>query len=489
MTVSVDDVPQGIPAPGDVLSGKYQIERVIGMGGMGVVLAAQHVTLGQRVAVKLLLPHVAKLPEAAKRFLREARASTNLRSEHVARVLDVGTQDNGAPYMVMEYLEGKDLHQLASSQSFLPIAASVDYVLQAAEALAEAHTLGIVHRDLKPANLFLTTHADGSGLVKVLDFGISKATLPGESGITATDAVLGSPGYMSPEQIRSAKHVDQRADIWGIGVSLYELLTGQPPFDGASVAAVSVQIVLETPKLAHELRPDVPEGLSRVVARCLEKDPAKRYPNMAELAAALLPFGPTGSAAAVERVRRIGRGSMPFAATIAASDPDLQSQISAGTNGTWESPKPGAQRKRAVALGVGGLFVVGALLASVFVLGRRSTDRPASEETATGRAAAASVGTAQRPTSQPAPATQLPAGQAVPTSPTRAEPPAMPDPAPVGAASSAAAARPSPLVKRGPASQRALCPKGQTASNGHCCPSGLVWQKGGCDRPLAVSLP
>jgi serine/threonine protein kinase len=480
VTGFLDDVPQGIPSPGDVLSEKYQIERVIGMGGMGIVLAAQHLTLGQRVAVKMLLPHVAKLPEAAKRFLREARACTNLRSEHVARVLDVGTQDNGSPYMVMEYLEGRDLHQLASTQSPLPIAASVDYVLQAAEALAEAHTMGIVHRDLKPANLFLTTHADGSGLVKVLDFGISKATLPGESGITATDAVLGSPGYMSPEQIRSAKHVDQRADIWGIGVSLYELLTGEPPFDGASVAAVSVQIVLETPKLAHELRHDVPEGLSRVVARCLEKDPAKRYPNMAELAAALLPFGPSGSAAAVDRIRRIGRGSVPFAATIAASDPDLQSQISAGTNGTWESPKAGAQRKRAVVFGVGGVLVVGALLASVFALGRHSADGPQTEDKARRRAAATV-----------APAVQTPASRQVepPSATSATEPPKTHDQAPAGAASSPVAASPSPSAKRSPPSQRAICPKGQTPSGGHCCPSGLVWQKTGCDRPLAVSLP
>jgi eukaryotic-like serine/threonine-protein kinase len=479
VTVTVDDVPQGIPSPGDILSGKYQIERVIGMGGMGVVLAAQHVTLGQRVAVKLLLPHIAKLPEAGKRFLREARASTNLRSEHVARVLDVGTQDNGSPYMVMEYLEGRDLHQLASTQSRLPIAASIDYVLQAAEALAEAHTLGIVHRDLKPANLFLTTHADGSALVKVLDFGISKATLPGESGITATDAVLGSPGYMSPEQIRSAKHVDQRADIWGLGVSLYELLTGQPPFDGASVAAVSVQIVLETPKLTHELRPDVPEGLSRVVARCLEKDPAKRYPNMAELAAALLPYGPSNSSTAVERIRRIGRGSMPFAATLAASDPDLHSQVSAGTNGTWESPKGAAQRKRAVALGVGGVLVVGGLFASVFVLGRHSADRPAGREIATGRAGASVA---------PADQTPMVQGDPAPTSSVAAEPVAQPERV-VSAASAPVAASSSAPAKRRPSPQRAVCPKGQSPSNGHCCPGGLVWQKGGCDRPLAVSLP
>jgi eukaryotic-like serine/threonine-protein kinase len=477
--LTTNDATEGIPVPGDVLSGKYQIERVIGMGGMGVVLAARHITLGQRVAIKMLRPEIAKLPEAAERFLREARASTNLRSEHVARVVDVGTRDNGAPYMVMDYLEGKDLHELANGPSPLDIASAVAYILQAAEALAEAHSVGIVHRDLKPANLFLTSSADGSPLVKVLDFGISKATLPGERGITATDAVLGSPGYMSPEQIRSAKHVDQRADIWGIGVSLYELLTGQPPFDGASVAAVSVQIVLETPKLAHQLRPDVPPALSQVVQRCLEKEPAKRYQNMAELAAALLPFGPKDSASAVERIRRIARGSVPFAATIAASDPDLQSQISAGTNGTWESPKPGAQRKRALAIGVGGLLLAGAVLASVFALGRRSADRSAGAEVEQRRSPA----TAASESTQVA----QPESAAAATAP--GEPAALPVQAPVAPSSSVASVAARPANKAGPSVQRGACPKGQTLSNGHCCPNGLVWQKGGCDRPLAVSLP
>ncbi len=480
MTEQGAELPPGVPAAGDVLSGKYEIERMLGKGGMGVVFAARHVTLGQRVAVKMLLPQVAKLPEAAERFLREARASTNLRSQHVARVVDVGTQDNGAPYMVMEYLEGKDLHQLASTQSMLPIAASVGYILQAAEALAEAHTLGIVHRDLKPANLFLTTHADGSPLVKVLDFGISKATLPGERGITSTDAVLGSPGYMSPEQIRSAKHVDQRADIWGIGVSLYELLTGVPPFDGASVAAVSVQIVLETPKLAHELRSDVPPELSRVVHRCLEKDPAARYQNMAELAAALLPFAPSGATAAVERIKRIARGSVPFAATVASSDSDTETRASPATNGTWESPRPGAPRKRMVALGLAALLVVGAVLASVFALGQRSADRAAGNDMH--RAASGPSLSSQPSAREVAEPASSEAARPEPSA-TAQQQPSLPS-----ASEAAASSRPrTPTPTRAP--QRPLCPKGQSMSSGHCCPNGLVWQKGGCDRPLAVSLP
>jgi serine/threonine-protein kinase len=468
------DALRGLPVPGEVLSGKYEIERVLGMGGMGVVLAARHVGLGQRVAVKMLRPEIARLPEAAERFLREARASTTLRSEHVARVLDVGKLDNGAPYMVMEFLEGKDLHALASGQSQLPIAASVGYMLQAAEALAEAHATGIVHRDLKPANLFLTAGADGSPLVKVLDFGISKANLPGERGITATDAVLGSPGYMSPEQIRSAKHVDQRADVWGLGVTLYELLTGVPPFDGASVAAVSVQIVLETPKLVHERRPDIPQALSEVVRRCLEKEPGKRYGSMAELAEALLPFAPAGSAPAVERIRRISRGSIPFGATLNASDLSPMGQVSAGTDGNWERPKERIQRRMLV-LVAGAVFVVAVLLASVFALGRRSAEDTSAPEASAHRA------------SQTAPA---------------AAPP-LPEPRPAAVPSAAAAsvavpmqpvpsASAEPVTRRVPVSRpapKAQCPKDQVFTNGHCCPRGLVWQNGGCDRPLATSLP
>jgi hypothetical protein len=201
---------------------------------------------------------------------------------------------------------------------------------------------------------------------------------------------------------------------------------------------------------------------------------------MAELAAALLPFGPKDSASAVERIRRIARGSVPFAATIAASDPDLQKQISAGTNGTWESPEPGAQRKRAVALGVTGLLLVGALLASVFALGRRSADRPAAGDAGQGRSP---VTAASGPTPP-----QLAQPEAASAAVARGEPVA-PVPAPVAPSSSVAAVAARPPSKAGPSVQRGACPKGQTLSNGHCCPNGLVWQKGGCDRPLAVSLP
>ena len=311
------DAVSGLPRAGDRIAGKYQVEQVLGAGGMGVVVAARHVALKQQVAVKFLLPSATRFPDATARFLREAQAAVAIRSEHVARVLDVGTLETGAPYMVMEYLAGTDLRRLLQARGALPVAEAVDFVLQAGEAIAEAHALGIVHRDLKPANIFLTHRADGSSLVKVLDFGLSKMSAEetgGERGLTATDVVAGSPEYMSPEQVRSLKNVDGRADIWALGVVLYELLTGRRPFGGPTAAAVCASVAADTPAPVRSHRADIPEGLERVIGACLEKDRNRRIATMGELAAALAPFAGACSAASIERVGRLspmgaGRGS------------------------------------------------------------------------------------------------------------------------------------------------------------------------------------
>ena len=318
------DVATGQLRPGDWIAGKYQVERVLGAGGMGVVVAARHAALRQTVAVKLLLPSAMRFPDAPARFLREAQAAVAIRSEHVARVLDVGTLDTGAPYMVMEYLAGKDLRALARERGPLPLDEAVDFVLQSGEALAEAHSLGIVHRDLKPANIFLTTRADGSPLVKVLDFGLSKVTGSGpeqERGLTATDVVAGSPEYMSPEQVRSLKDVDGRTDIWALGVALYELLTGHRPFHGPTAAAVCASVAADTPAPVRSLRPDLPEGIAKVIEGCLVKDRNRRTSTMGELAAALAPFAPPESSPSIERIARMSAGSrasLPDAGTARA---------------------------------------------------------------------------------------------------------------------------------------------------------------------------
>lgn len=279
--------------PGTVLFGKYRIEDILGKGGMGVVMRAHHLQLDQPVAIKLLLPEVLDNRIIVQRFLREAQAAVKLRSEHVARVHDVGTLESGAPYMVMEYLDGVDLGDILRQQGPLAPGMAVDLILQACEGLAEAHVLGIVHRDIKPSNLFVIHRPDGSPLVKVLDFGISKAPGVGQDeDITSTEAVMGTPSYMSPEQMRSSKHVDARTDIWALGVVLYEALTGRRPFVADSFAGVCLQVVMEPPP---PLDIPLPSGLAEIVARCLEKQPDSRIQDMAELAAALEPYARTAS--------------------------------------------------------------------------------------------------------------------------------------------------------------------------------------------------
>jgi serine/threonine-protein kinase len=290
---------------GQVLAGKYRVDRIIGQGGMGVVVAATHLQLDEHVALKFLLPDAVRQPEVVERFAREARAASKIKSEHVARVIDVGTLETGAPYMVMEYLDGNDLAaELTKRPHGLPADEAVQYVLQALEALAEAHAIGIIHRDLKPGNLFLARRRDKSSSVKVLDFGISKVAVGPASAMTQTSSVMGSPLYMSPEQLMSAKHVDARSDIWSMGIVLYELLAGGPPYIADTMPEVVAKILQMPLPPLRQTRPGVPEELTQVVARCLAKDPAQRYANVADLARALTPFTPDGRRS-YERIARV----------------------------------------------------------------------------------------------------------------------------------------------------------------------------------------
>ncbi|MEM6786878.1 MAG: serine/threonine-protein kinase [Myxococcota bacterium] len=282
----------GFP-PGTLLAGKYEVVRLLGSGGMGEVYEATHQALGKRVAVKLLRADAASHPEFRQRFEREARAAASLRGPHAAQVSDVDVLTDGRPFLVMEYLEGRDLNDEMEARGPLPAPEAVDYILQTCSAMAEAHGRGIVHRDLKPHNLYLTD-SGGETVVKVLDFGISKVD-EGDASVTATSVAMGTPLYMAPEQMRSAKHVDARADIWSLGVILYELLAGKPPFDGDNPTAVIAAVTADDPTDLAQVRPDLPVALTRVVMAALRKDKERRPGSVLELGALLAPFSPAGT--------------------------------------------------------------------------------------------------------------------------------------------------------------------------------------------------
>ena len=277
-----------MPAIGDLIGGKFRIAETIGEGGMGVVLAAEHVDLRQAVAIKMLRPALAKEPDALARFLREARAAASIKSQHAVRIHDVGTTELGTPYMVMERLRGIGVDALLERESVLPVAQAVRIAIEAAEAVAEAHRIGIVHRDLKPSNLFLAIDESGAEVVKVLDFGISKRVTLDEAeasaSLTAPQTLLGSPQYMSPEQLRDPRSVDARADVWGLGVTLYELLTGHAPFESTSIPELCALIFNATPTRASAWRPEVPASLSDLLERCLAKAPGDRIASVEVLA-------------------------------------------------------------------------------------------------------------------------------------------------------------------------------------------------------------
>ncbi len=359
---------------GDVLAGKYRVDRVLGVGGMGVVVAAHHLHLDERVAIKFLLPDAMNNAEAVARFDREARAAVKIKSEHVARVIDVGKLETGAPYMVMEYLDGRDLAAWLAERGPLPVAQAVEFVLQACEAIAEAHALGIVHRDLKPANLYCIRRPDGALSIKVLDFGISKTTGMGASmGMTRTHTVMGSPLYMSPEQMESSRGVDARTDIWALGVILFELVTSQVPFQGEAITELALKIVTAPTPPVSQYLPGAPPGFDSVIHRCLEKDRARRYANVSELANDLLPFGPASARLSVDRISRILGGAGAPRPSFHSSPPQAQLQpvqpTQAMTDAAWgqtggAQPAPARARSRLPAV-IAGVALLGIAASAV----------------------------------------------------------------------------------------------------------------------------
>lgn len=308
---------------GRVIGTKYRIDRVIGVGGMGLVVAATHLQLDQRVALKFMLPAARGSSTAVDRFLREGRSAAKLRNEHVCRVLDVGTLEDGAPYIVMEMLDGRDFAIVVQQQAPMPAQVAVDYVMQALEGVADAHANDIVHRDIKPSNLFVTLDTAGSPLVKVLDFGISKVV--GAAHATATGDVVGSPAYMAPEQLTGGR-VDTRADLWSLGVILYQAVTKRLPFEGDTVEEARESVTRSPP---HPLPPELPAGFSEVVMRCLAKDAAARFATVAELALALAPFGSLESQARAARIGKIvGFGGVALGDTRTIAPPSVVGRAS-----------------------------------------------------------------------------------------------------------------------------------------------------------------
>jgi serine/threonine protein kinase len=445
--------------PGTILADKYLIEREIGRGGIGVIVAARHLQLDQHVAIKYLQRKVLDNRTIIERFAREARLAAKIKSDHVVRVHDVSSHPDLGPYIVMEYLEGTDLGHLVEAGP-LPIAAAVDYVIQACDALAEAHVLGIVHRDLKPDNLFLAKRAAGTSIVKILDFGISKSVPTqrmsgGWSHVTTATETFGTPVYMSPEQLRSSASVDARSDIWSLGVVLFELLTANVPFAGESVAQLCTSILSDPPSSLLALRPHAPPELEATILRCLEKNPAKRFRNVAELAQELGRFCPAEADSKVRHITRVLEESgssvrpptpMPGTYSIGEARAMLEA-----ARGDVPAPKlPVAEEARQESVPVlpirrrGPVILVAAAMALIAVVGVMATMRSST-------ATAPALASAPAPASASASASALASASAPASALASASAPALASasaPAPALASASALTSAPAPAPPR-----------------------------------------
>jgi tRNA A-37 threonylcarbamoyl transferase component Bud32 len=459
----MSDAEEATVQVGQILGDKYEVTRLIGKGGMGAVVEARHLALGEAVALKILHPRYLDNAEAVARFQQEARAAVQIRGAHSARLIDVGTAPTGAPFLVMELLTGEDLAAVAA-RGPQPLEPAVDYILQACEGMAEVHAHGIVHRDVKPGNLFLTTAPDGSPLIKVLDFGIAKnvARDPAIGTLTMTLVALGTPLYMAPEQIRSSRTVDARADVWSLGAILYELLTGVAAFGGNTVAHITQQVLEAEPMMMTKIRPDIPHELEAAVLRALAKDVEKRWVDVAAFAAALAPFAADGASSAARTARILSLGiftsDTPIAATLDAEDAHMP-----GT-GRFDASVLGRRRRSRVLVGA-------ALACAVAVLGIGIAAGAPWEPAAPGRVVAVSgvrnvalqrigyasmtarlggAGSTKNISAAAAPLPIAPAAETVPASSATPAPSAPSTAAPAASSAPKKLEPPPPLPPRGP---------------------------------------
>jgi len=453
-----------LPVPlGHVIANKYRVDSVIGSGGMGVVAAGYHLELDQPIAIKFLSVDKEVCAESAERFRREARTAARIHSEHAVKVFDSGVVGAGAPYMVMELLEGNDLGEELARHGSLPISLAAHYLLQAIDAIAEAHAMGVVHRDLKPGNLFLARGADGTRSIKVLDFGISKSVArSSDIVLTRTASMIGSPLYMSPEQMRSARDVDSRSDIWSLGAILYELVSGEPPFPADSIPELCVAVMHDPLRPVSVLVPTVPSSLDALLAQCMSRNLADRFATAADLADALVEFAP-GSRRYAERARRLlstpsvrasllpdAHGVPPRHHGADASDYPTRLATTAGMDGrgrsrsgatqtSWGQTGRGAMSKRSIPFIVGGVLVLG-------VCGVLAWE--AISPTGPGSVVSASASAEGNPTAAEIAALKPALGEAPPAPEPEKLEPATPEP-PASAPEASAPARPAP-----PATQR-----------------------------------
>jgi serine/threonine protein kinase len=412
-----------------IIAGKYRVERRIAEGGNGIVVEAMHLALRQPVAIKYLKPGPRASASVVDRFEREGRLAAQLTSEHVVRVHDVGELDDGSPFMVMELLKGSNLSTVLEETGPLPIPRAVDYVLQTCDALAQVHALAIVHRDIKPDNLILAVRPSNTPIVKVIDFGISKsAPERDQSGLWARETSkndrLGTPVYMSPEQLRSSTEVDARTDIWSIGVTLHELLSQTLPFQGEDLPQLCTNIVLSAPVKLRAVRPDAPPELEAIILKCIEKSPADRFRNVGELAQALAPFGPPGAQERVDRIKDVLRVSgmsirpptpQPGSLDVVAIRDLLAGSLEAPFLEPEDLPEPRPRRRRIAAYVVGGLGI--GVLAAVLALRREGpSSQPAVVVRPTAVVPAESLRTAA-PAPSPAAVVAPPASSAIVTPP------------------------------------------------------------------------